>query len=90
MSFLCCDLEYCVKNHRRKVISAGLDWMRLAVIMGAQKKKLKTVCVPFLDMKPSGNESFNGPDHEMVCDRRFLGFFVPDRSLRSSTDDVTI
>ena len=41
-------------------------------------------------MKPSGNESFNGPDHEMVCDTSFFGFFIPDRSLQSSTDDVTI
>ena len=65
--------------------------MRLAV----NKKKPKTACIPFLrpdtyHMKPSGNETFNGPDHEMVCDRSFFGFFTRGRSLQSSTGDVTI
>ena len=65
--------------------------MRLAVIMEAQKKTQNRLRIfSMYHMKPSGNESFNGPDHKMVCDTSFFGFFIPDRSLQSSTDEVTI
>ena len=79
------------QKQRRKVISPGSDWMRLAVIMGVQRpppKKRQHTFSRYL-MKPSENESLHRPDHEMVCDRSFFGCITPDRIPQNSSDDVT-
>ena len=72
-------LQY-VKNHRRKVISAGPNWMRWAVTGNSKIPQNRQHTFSRYLMKPSENESLHRPDQKMVRDKNFFGCFTPARA----------